>query len=1493
VTGRRSDAALAIGYSTLLAACVIVSIGWLAVGAVVAVATYSPSVAAAITDQAATGNAWARGVLDAVPHSEPLGQAVLDYAFSGLNMLIGGILLFLGLRTWVTQLLAIAMIGSAGAFNLQAHAAAAAVQSATGLGIGGLHQILLHGVACAAYIVALLLLPAGRWQLGPVGGMGRLALLGVGVGTLVVVGVGTALLPHTVSCILFFGFAVPLAGLAVLPHRIRHGETAERRTQARLLFSVLLAAFGTCCVLAVLTLLLWYLGMPGLTLFDPTAHGSAEGAGQPTALLFWFCRLSAAGIAAAVLVAIRRGRLWRAERVFSRGLASMMVIVIVGGAYVVISAVAGWLPGTESGEGEVIAAAAATGLAALAFLPAYLRAERLVDRLLYGRRPAPYSVLADVAALSRASSSDGPNLAGVAESIGRGLGARSCRLTVLRPGLRDRTYAWSDGTEGDEPVEDHVVLPIRQGTDQIGSIAVDRGAVAGLHTERRTLLEDVADSLGAILQASRLGIELERQLRAALAHAEDIAVSRRQAVAEMDSERRMIERDLHDGAQHHLVSLRLALGLVEHEVSSGQLEQARERLNQLATQISTTEEVLAKTASGVSSIVLSERGLAAALATDLGGADPPIAVSFEGGVDERRFGPDIESAVYFCCLEAVNNTQKHAQGAPVAIRVGLAAGSLWFSVRDEGPGFDPGANAGSAGRGQRNLVARITAVGGRITVQSAPGAGTTVSGAVPVPAESTPTATQPVPPAVLRAAQMGDAGAGSGAAAGAGTTGAGPAGAGARSAAPAWAAGSAWSASGRRSAAAPAAAAPGAAALPAPTPTGAGAPGAAALPAPTPTGAGAPGAAVPGVAGPPTPTGAGAPGPAGQSAPAAATPAPPAPAASRSTASAPAASTPAVSATPTAATQAGTPVATGSAPDAAAAASATGSIGSAAPSTPDAATSETATSEAAAAAAATPAGPGPGAAGGRPEPSRVQPAAEATQWIRPRPAATSPGAEATQVIRVQPPPADSTQRITARPPDSPTVDATQRIPTRPSPANTPPAVAATQRITDPPTVDAAQRIPTALIAEATQLIPTRPVAGGPGRPVNGDHSLPAQARALIRAAQQIYPDGPERRQLAELADRLGQPSRVAVLGAAGAGTRTLLHALRNELFTPALELTDHDGVARQPADAVLMVLRGPGLEDASLFESPAEAPATDGTPSGGSPTGSAGTTDTGARATVAGRVPTVGVLARADELGGSTLDALERAKQIAADYRNDPDIAPHCQTVVPVAALLAVAGADLTEPEFQLLLGLSNRAPADLSEHTTPELLARLGWFGIEQALRLIRAGQAPNRGKLGDELVRLSGLPQLRELLSWRFARPAQALRVRATLTALEAVVRASPRRGPHADDLLYQLERVRSGAHELVEIDLADALRSGTLHLPGGDRQAAEQLLGADGPEPSARLGLPADAAPAAIRDAAGQQLVHWQRLASHPASTSAIRDAAEVLVRTCEELLAGSTH
>ncbi|MGB9280777.1 MAG: ATP-binding protein [Pseudonocardiaceae bacterium] len=435
------------------------------------------------------------------------------------------------------------------------------------------------------------------------------------------------------------------------------------------------------------------------------------------------------------LMAARRNRWWTVERLCSGGFSATLVVVLAVGVFVVVRAVVGRLTGGQ----PVTAAVLATGCVALLFLPLYLHVQRLVDRLLYGRRSTPYSVLADLTARSQATSTDTPDLAGVAEAIARGLGAHSCRLTIIRPGLQDRTYAWVD--DDALGIDDHIALPIRLGDEHVGTIAVDRAAVAGFRAQRRHLLADIADSLGAILQLSRLGIELERQLRAALAHAEDIAASRRQAVAEMDSERRTIERNLHDGAQHHLVSLRMALGMVEHEIASGQLDQARDRLGQLATQIDTVEVVLAKTATGVSSIVLAERGLVAALNAELSGANPPIAVTAQGVQSGRRLPPDVAAAVYFCCLEAVNNARKHASGAAVAVHVCEVDGNLGFTVRDQGTGFTPqlhdgSLEAGPAGRGLRNINARIAAVGGKISITSTPGAGTTVEGSVPLPRDT-------------------------------------------------------------------------------------------------------------------------------------------------------------------------------------------------------------------------------------------------------------------------------------------------------------------------------------------------------------------------------------------------------------------------------------------------------------------------------------------------------------------------------------------------------------------------------------------------------------------------------------------------------------------------------------------------------------------------------------------------------------------------------------
>ncbi len=658
------------------------------------------------------------GALVTTPLNEPPGQAVVDYFASGVNLVVAVVLLRWDGRSWSGRLLALAMVGSAGAFNLQAHSATVAVQDATGIGIGEAHQILLHGVAGAAFAGALLLLPAEI-----AGSPVRRRVVPVVAGlVLFVAGLGTALLPHTVSCVVFFGFLVPMLGTAAIAPAVRRAPTPEARARARLLTSVLVASVGAATVLAVLTVVLVLLGRPGLTLDDPTARHSALG-GEPTALLFWFARLTAAVIALAVLAA-RRAR--PAERWMRSGLAALVVVVTLGGLAVLLATVTETLLGAHGVGSAVVGWVVAVVVVAALWQPVAARTERLAERLLYGTRATPAGVLAEVSELTRRTADDPTDLDRLPEAVGKALGARVVRLTTHREGMRDRTSRWrAPGSGVGEP---QASFPIRHEGVEVGALAVDDEALAG-GDERRRLVADVADGLGGVLAAHRLEIELERQLRAAVAHAEQIAVSRRRLVSEMDSERRGIERNLHDGAQHHLVSLRLTLGLVEHLVSAGQLEKAHERLELLVGQLVTAEAVLAETATGVSSATLRRLGPVETLRADLAEAEPPVVVEGDG---VSRHDEAVETAIYFSTLEAVNNARKHAEGAPITVHLAESDGVLRAVVRDEGPGFTPDPGRGP-GRGMRNLATRLAAVSGRVGVESAPGAGTTVRVEVPLP----------------------------------------------------------------------------------------------------------------------------------------------------------------------------------------------------------------------------------------------------------------------------------------------------------------------------------------------------------------------------------------------------------------------------------------------------------------------------------------------------------------------------------------------------------------------------------------------------------------------------------------------------------------------------------------------------------------------------------------------------------------------------------------
>ena len=322
--------------------------------------------------------------------------------------------------------------------------------------------------------------------------------------------------------------------------------------------------------------------------------------------------------------------------------------------------------------------------------------------------------------------------------------------------------------------------------------------------------------------------------------------------------------------------------------------------------------------------------------------------------------------------------------------------------------------------------------------------------------------------------------------------------------------------------------------------------------------------------------------------------------------------------------------------------------------------------------------------------------------------------------------------------------------------------------------------------------------------------------------------------------------------------------------------------APAPADAVLYLMRHLHVSDVRFLESFHDQGVAKAVP-----------------------VNTVAILSRADEIGVGRLDAMASARQIAGRYRRDDKLRSLCQTVVAVAGLLAQSGRTMRQAEFTALSTLAKAEASDteplllsadrfvragetapLDPEVRAALLDRFGLFGVRLGITLIRRG-TDDPGALSAELVKRSGLDELRTVLSTQFTERRDLLKSRSALLALELVLAREPI--PASQPLAREVERITAGAHEFTELRLLTALRTRVVALPKELRGEAERLLGGDGGTPAARLGLEPGADPAQLREAALGALGGWQRRAESPLSDRAQVGTARTLVRTCEGLLA----
>jgi signal transduction histidine kinase len=434
---------------------------------------------------------------------------------------------------------------------------------------------------------------------------------------------------------------------------------------------------------------------------------------------------------------------------------------VIAVIYLVIVAGLGKTP-DNSAERELLAfSMLAAVVAAIGYLPVRGRLIASATRFVYGTREAPGEALRTFGSrMTRAVAMD-ELLLQLAESLRKSMrldcaeiytgagdvleravsvpdaGGRSVVLTdrerpvVARAGVSGSAWAsvWLPTLLDGREQAQLRVAPISHAGELLGLIVAERAARADTFTEEDDrVLTELARQAGLAFHNSQLDSALQTTLDALRKQADELRESRARIVASGDAERRRVERDLHDGAQQHLVALAINLRLARDIVTEDP-DGADEMLGQLADDVQLTIKELRELAHGIYPPLLADNGLGDALRA--AASRSPLKVLVVAADDIGRYPAEVEAAIYFSCLEALQNAAKHAPDATVQLRLWTESGGLLFSVTDDGPGFDPAA-ARRRGHGFVNMADRLGAIGGTVRWDSRPGRGATVSGSVPL-----------------------------------------------------------------------------------------------------------------------------------------------------------------------------------------------------------------------------------------------------------------------------------------------------------------------------------------------------------------------------------------------------------------------------------------------------------------------------------------------------------------------------------------------------------------------------------------------------------------------------------------------------------------------------------------------------------------------------------------------------------------------------------------
>jgi signal transduction histidine kinase len=412
-------------------------------------------------------------------------------------------------------------------------------------------------------------------------------------------------------------------------------------------------------------------------------------------------------------IAILKYRLYDIDFVIRKTVVYAALALFITVVYVAIVVGVGALVGQHS---SAALSAVAAAVVALAFQPARRRAQRLADRLVFGKRATPYEVLSEFSDSLADTVATNDLLPRMAKILAEGTGAARADVWLMAGHELRPAATFPPGSPELAPVEaadpsPGVVLVRHQG-ELLGALSIAKEDAEPMTPAEEKLVADLASQAGLVMRNAAL--------------IEDLKASRQRLVSAQDQERRRIERNIHDGAQQQLVALAVKLRLADGLVGKNEAR-AHEVLADIQAETTQALDDLRDLARGIYPPLLADKGLVAALESQLRRSTVPVTL-LAGEVG--RFARDAEAAVYFCCLEALQNVSKYAEASSAKVELSDGTGSVTFVVTDDGVGFDDSRT--SYGTGLQGMADRLDALGGSLRVISRPGEGTTVMGSLPV-----------------------------------------------------------------------------------------------------------------------------------------------------------------------------------------------------------------------------------------------------------------------------------------------------------------------------------------------------------------------------------------------------------------------------------------------------------------------------------------------------------------------------------------------------------------------------------------------------------------------------------------------------------------------------------------------------------------------------------------------------------------------------------------